>query len=495
VLAVFNLDSVGVALVERMLGEGRLPVLASLHERGAHRPLTSPLLYFGDRATVQTGIGPADHGLYFPLQWSPREQRLRSQYDEPLPQTVWERVSRAGRRTLLLDPYETRAPRGFAGVALSGVQFTHSVVLRRWASPPSAAREVARLVGRSREVDDAYGAMDAQILRHLQTQLLSGLDRLARAALHFLDRDDYDLVWVEFGATHLAGHHFWPRETEDPAHRSWKAGVLEQVYEAADAAMGRILAALPADADVLVFSEVGMGPNCSRTDVVPEMLRRVLGEGGDEGGRPGGLIWRVRSAVPPRWRLRVTQAVPDELALRLWAFLHMRGADWSRTTAFVLPSDHDAYIRLNVKGREREGIVEPRDVDELCDEIAAGLRSFRDPKGVPWVQDVHRLAHVLGSGANDAHLPDLLVTWSNRPTGRDDEAASPSFGTIRRRGIGVARAGNHTDGSWVLAVPGTATQREPSRPARLADVPATTCAVLGADAEGMVGEPLLLSGD
>jgi predicted AlkP superfamily phosphohydrolase/phosphomutase len=492
VLAVFNLDSVSVSLVERMLAEGRLPILASLRERGRYRALVSPLLYFGDRATAQTGIEPADHGLYFPLQWSPAEQRLRSAFDDPFPRTVWDRVSDVGRRTLLLDPYEGRPPRRFAGVAISGVQFTHSVVLQRWAAPPGVERRLMRRLGRSREVDDAYGTMDARILRHLETQLLGGLDRLTRAALHFLGRESFDLVWLEFGATHLAGHHYWPREIDDPGHRSWKAAVLEKVYETADAAMGRILAALPEDADVLVFSEVGMGANRSRTDVLPEMLRRVLGDSGGDRGQPGSLIWRVRSTVPPRWRLRVTQAVPDAVALRLWAFLQMRGVDWSRTRAFALPSDHDAYIRLNVRGRERDGIVEPSEVDALMDEIDAGLRSFSDPDGAPWAADVHRVAAALGSGANDGHLPDLLVTWNDRPTGRDDTASSPEFGTVKRRGSGVGRAGNHNEGSWILAVAGGAEPRGPTRAARLVDLPATICALLGADTAGLAGEPLLV---
>lgn len=492
-LAVLNFDSVSVPLVERMLAEGRLPVLESLRARGQHRPLDSPLLYFADRATVQTGLEPQDHGLYFPLQWAPKEQRLRPMLEEPMPTSVWERVSAAaGRRTLLIDPYEARPPERFSGVALSGVQFTHSVVLQRWAVPRGVDRELNRTLGRPREVDDAYGTMDAPILRHLELQLHRGLDRLTRTALHFLEREPFDLVWIELGTVHLAGHHFWPRETDEPEHRAWKAGVLERLYETADTAMGRILAALPEDADVIVFSEVGMDSNRSRTDVLPELLRRVLGVEGDSGGQPGGMIWRVRSSIPARWRLRATQAVPDKVALRLWAFLHMRGVDWKHTRAFVLPSDHDGYIRLNVRGREREGIVDPADVDSLIDEIDAGLRSFRDPDGAPWVAEVQRVSAALGRGANDGRLPDLIVVWSDRPTGRDDSASAPELGTVTRRGVGVGRAGNHAPGSWILTVPGTAEPREPSRPARLIDLPATACALLGADPRGLAGEPLLV---
>lgn len=491
-LAVLNFDSVSVPLVERMLAEGRLPVLASLRDRGENRPLESPLLYFADRATVQTGVEAPDHGLYFPLQWAPKEQRLRAMLDEPMPKSVWERVADAGGKTLLIDPYEARPPQRFSGVALSGIQFTHSVVLRRWTTPAGADRELMRTLGRSREVDDAYGTMGPPILRHLESQLNRGLDRLTRAALHFTERERFDLVWVEFGSVHLAGHHFWPRETDEPEHRAWKAGVLERLYETADAAMGRVLAALADDADVIVFSEVGMGSNRSRTDVLPEMLRRVLGEGGDSGGGPGGLIWRMRSSIPPRWRLRATQAVPDAFALKLWAFLHMRGVDWTRTQAFVLPSDHDGYVRLNVRGREREGIVDPADVEALIQQIDYGLRTFHDTDGVPWVSKVHRVAAELGPGANDGHLPDLLVAWNDRPTGRDDAASSPTFGTVTRRGVGVGRAGNHDVGSWILTVAGQSEQREPSRPARLVDLPATCCALLGADVTGLAGEPLLV---
>ena len=134
-----------------------------------------------------------------------------------MPKSVWERVSDAGCRTLLIDPYEARAPQRFAGVALSGVQFTHSVVLQRWSVPDGVDRELMRMIGRSREVDDAYGTMDQTILRHLESQLQRGLERLTRAALYFLERERFDLVWVELlGSVHLAGHHFWPRETDEP---------------------------------------------------------------------------------------------------------------------------------------------------------------------------------------------------------------------------------------------------------------------------------------
>lgn len=491
-LAVFQFDSVSVPVVERMLEEGRLPVLASLGDRGRLHNLTSPALYFGDRATAHTGVEVSDHGLYFPLQWSAAEQRLRRIYSLPTPEALWERLGRAGRRSLVLDPYEGRRPAAMAGVAISGLQFTHSVVLQRWSYPRGVEAPVEKRLGRSGEVQDAYGGLNAASQRRLRRQLLAAPDRAVKALLHFLPRERFDLLWTEFGSAHLAGHHFWPRAHDSPAELELKAGVLEEVYAAVDAAIGQILAALPEDVDVLVFSESGMDANASRSDLLPTMLGRVLTGRNGDAGEPGSLLWKIRSAVPARWRLRLTQMMPDRLALELWATLHLRGVDWGGTRAFALPSDHDGYIQLNVRGRERHGIVLPGQVDALVEEISGGLRSFRDPSGTPWVAGVDRVRDLYGGGAALDRLPDLLVRWSDRPSNPSDRASSEAFGEVARRGSGIGRAGNHVDGGWVLAVAGSSQPREPSRPAHLVDVAATACALLGADSAGLAGEPLLV---
>ena len=75
--------------------------------------------------------------------------------------------------------------------------------------------------------------------------------------------------------------------------------------------------------------------------------------------RPTAGSWRLRAAVPASLRARVASALPDAAATRLAARLELRGVDWSRTRAFPVPSDTNGTIRLNVRGRERDGIVAP----------------------------------------------------------------------------------------------------------------------------------------
>ncbi len=260
-----------------------------------------------------------------------------------------------------------------------------------------------------------------------------------------------------------------------------------------DEALGRIVATLPDGADVIVFAPLGMAANRSRTDLLPRMLAAVLAgkplESTDAG--PGSLIWRLRGMAPAELRAALTRPLPSKAVRGLTSRLHLRGVDWSKTRAFALPGDHSGYLRLNVRGRERDGIVDPGDVEALMDEIADGLTSFQDPDGSPTVRAVHRIRQELGDGERANQLPDLVVEWSPRPSVGPASTTSPRFGRVERRGEGSSRPGNHTPEAWALIAPGASALRSQSRPPRLTDLAATACALLGADTEGLAGEPLL----
>jgi predicted AlkP superfamily phosphohydrolase/phosphomutase len=203
-------------------------------------------------------------------------------------------------------------------------------------------------------------------------------------------------------------------------------------------------------------------------------------------------VWKLRAAVPTGLRARVAAALPDRVALMLTERLELRGRDWSSTRAFAQPADNQGYIRLNLAGRERDGIVAPRDAEALMDLIAEGLATFRDPDGTPSVAAVERVADTFETGAHSDRLPDLIVRWSDRPATRLDAVVSERFGTVHRRGGGSGRSGNHTAGdAWALVVPGASRARTTSRPPRLADIAATAAALAGVDPTGLPGEPLL----
>jgi hypothetical protein len=257
---------------------------------------------------------------------------------------------------------------------------------------------------------------------------------------------------------------------------------LRDVYMSADAALARIVEHLPPGADTIVFSPIGMGPNTSRADLLPPMLAAVL-NGDRVTAAPAGSQ-RFRATVPTALRARVAQAIPDRMAIELACRLELRGYDWSRVRAFAVPSDTTGLIRINLRGREREGIVDPGDVDGIHAEIAAGLESFMLPSGEPLVRAVEPLPPPYASGTHSRRLPDLAVKWTQTPTAVDEVASSPRFGTVSRVGAGTGRSGNHNDDAWALVVPGASRHRETSRSASVIDLAATAASLHGLDAAG-----------
>lgn len=493
-LAVLQFDAASLPVVERMLDAGRLPALAELRRRGLWRALDSSTDLFEAAAypTVYSGVDVAEHGLFYPFCWSAERQRLHYMDRFPKPATVWERLGAAGRRALVVDPYQLWVTPETPGFCVSGWAYRHPII-PQWAAPRRTWRRAVRHFGRPPRLSDAAGPRSPAMHLRMRDVLTAGPGRTAALAVELL-RERFDLVWITFGDAHQAGHHFWDlsqlRGDLGDGDRQRLETALEDVYVAVDAALHRILAALPEHADVLVFSPLGMGVNTTRSDLLPDMLRAVLRGGRVQSGEAGAgsAIWRVRAAVPQRMRAAVGSAFPTPVVHELVSRLYLHGVEWRRTRAFVLPGDHFGYIRLNVRGRERDGIV--TDPDALMDEVADGLLTFRDADGGPAIAAVHRVNDELAGGAVD-RLPDLVVRWSDRPSTRLPGVGSPRFGDVIRHGAGSGRSGNHAPGAWLLTVPASSRLRQPERPPTLVDVAATACDLLGADSRGLAGESLL----
>jgi predicted AlkP superfamily phosphohydrolase/phosphomutase len=303
---------------------------------------------------------------------------------------------------------------------------------------------------------------------------------------------------VTLAPVHFGGHWLWdPLQLFDgelaPDERRSLAGALPDIYRAVDRAIGRIVEALPPDADLIVQSPIGIGANVSRSDLLPGMLQAVLESGSSpRTERSGGsALWRMRAAVPKQVRTGFSRAAPAAVNREIVCRMYVRGIDWPQTRAFAVPGETHGMVRLNIRGREREGIVEPEQAEALMDEISEGLRSFRDPDGTPSVSAIERVQDGV-SGTHRDRLPDLLVCWSDRPSAGLTSVSSPRFGAVVRDGSGTGWPGNHLDEAWAILVPGRDSRvRESDSPNGVVDIAATACARLEADATGLRGKTLL----
>ena len=87
----------------------------------------------------------------------------------------------------------------------------------------------------------------------------------------------------------------------------------------------------------------------------------------------------------------------------------LHDVDWSRTTAYGLGING---LYLNLKGRERDGIVEPGEQQEaLLTELTQRLEAVRDVDGKRVIRNVYRADKVYAGNAT-ALAPDLIVGYA-----------------------------------------------------------------------------------
>jgi predicted AlkP superfamily phosphohydrolase/phosphomutase len=152
---------------------------------------------------------------------------------------------------------------------------------------------------------------------------------------------------------------------------------------------------------------------------------------------------------------------------------------WPGMRAFALPSFSPGFIRINVAGRERDGIVDPDAYAACCDAVVHELERCVSPRtGTPVVRTVLRMRSPQRDDVLDPAGPyaDLVVIWE------------PSVDAIEHPDIGVLgplpiqRVGSHTsNGFAAVAGPGIAPKDLGLRYAT--EVPATIRALLGASGE------------
>src|SRR5262249_55588517 len=121
-----------------------------------------------------------------------------------------------------------------------------------------------------------------------------------------------------------------------------------------------------------------------------------------------------------------------------WMPTHLYQRYWRAMPFFALPSFYDGRVRLNLAGRERDGMISPADYDSVCDEVESLVRGCRDLRsGEPVVDHVDRYGgrDPLAMGPSQS---DLVIVWRVAALGFQH----PVLGSIGP--LPYRRTGGHT---------------------------------------------------
>ncbi|MCW3986414.1 MAG: alkaline phosphatase family protein, partial [Candidatus Bathyarchaeota archaeon] len=84
--------------------------------------------------------------------------------------------------------------------------------------------------------------------------------------------------------------------------------------------------------------------------------------------------------------------------------------DWPKTQAWGWGGYH-ARMFFNIKGRDPQGVIEPKNYEKFRDQITDDLKTIRGPKGEKWDTKVYTPEEIYPNGIGD--YPDLTVYFDD----------------------------------------------------------------------------------
>jgi predicted AlkP superfamily phosphohydrolase/phosphomutase len=210
---------------------------------------------------------------------------------------------------------------------------------------------------------------------------------------YLLRKHPVDFLMVVFSEIDRISHYYWhyydrhSKYYDDHVAEKYR-NALADIYERTDTALGSILCDLPEDCLLVVVSDHGFG----RGQVNFHLQDFLIDNG----------FARVKSAAPEA----------QERAPGNWFVFGQDGAsyelDWDRTRCFMAcPGSYG--ININLRDRQRRGVVGPDELEALTRDLQSALRSVRSPEtGEPLFESVLPRQAVY-HGPTVERAPDMVV--------------------------------------------------------------------------------------
>lgn len=465
-------DCADKSRIEQWCEEGYLPNLKKLRDSSAYGPIksTADTLIATPWPTIVTGKWPVEHGYICWMQWVPE------QMDDVRPTPDWldlkpfyRQLGPLGKKVIAID-----VPMSFPTTPIDGKEIvswgSYDKLCDLDSYPPEFGEHLKSKYHKLPIPPEAGELQSIKAQLRTRKRLIEGTEKVGDACRDLLRNDEWDMFIVGLGATHRGGHDLWDRSSfkENPADVSPAMlekydNAIRDLYVCADKQVGKMLSEVGDDVTVICMASHGMQRSQSRYPLTADMLDRIVHDKKlfpeDFPKSNPGLLKRVRQAIPNEWRSYVKRQLPKPVQDKLMRFWSGRGKakDWSQIKAFVPLGDLEGYVRINLKGREPEGIVEPSELDALLQKITDGFLSWKDEKtGQPLVSAVLRGDEVWPEVTSNRSpsMPDLIVRWANIPVMDSQVMVSEQYGKIvweTTDKFGDGRSGHHNPTGWIMA--------------------------------------------
>lgn len=427
---VIGFDGAEMNLIDAWVSQGKLPNFARLMEMGACGPMKSTPDAMSPSAwtSFATGKNPGKHGIYNFMDFVQGSLKLR--YNDSRNrdgETVWTLADKAEKRSVVLnvpmtfpaDPINGLMISGWTAPSINNPGFTH---------PPALINKLIAEHGEfalfptvKKHISEGHPLLGVQSLK-------ADLKSKKEISLQFLKNETWDLFISFFIHTDQVQHYYWhfmdpTHPDHDPDGPEPLADAVYNIYRECDTLLGDYLEQMDGDTTLLVMSDHGHGPNHGTVEYLPLWLKD-MGFSVDlpvqssslnsplniaRSGFVSAMKWaynQFNKHLDVRMKSRLNKLFP-KLRDKVESTWRFGSIDWSKTTVFF-----HYEPRINLKGREPEGIVEPgKDYEDVRDRLIEKLLNIRDPKtGERIVEKVIKREEVF-HGPHIDSAPDIIIRW------------------------------------------------------------------------------------
>ncbi len=504
---VIGLDAAEPRLIEEWMAAGHLPNLSKIRQSGIYGRLDNTVNYCGVSteystteplwATFSTGCRADTLGYWDTASYNPENYKIvcdvvTSGYDYQ----EYSPFYALGKdyKVAVLDVPVTTLSDDVNGVQILGWGGHYPYTVSA-SNPPELFAAITEKYGKNPVLHNDNGLWwNPEYVTWIQEAVGKSIDGHSAIARDLLKQDDWDLFLMVFGETHTIGHDLYNHSQADHptynylTNNGTKADPLLKTYKHVDRAIGEILAEAPEDANIVCFSAHGMAANFTdllSMAVLPELLYRFhYGKTaiapGEVGSTPSPMVTKpIRNSWAGEIWSQVYEPNPLKKLFRTWTHKKfLRGKKhgllspyslldepieqelamgwmpsmwysplWPEMKAFALPAFTNGHIRINLQGRDRDGVVEPQQYNALCAELTEILYDLQDGRtGKKIVKQVVKTRTVPLD--DDPKLPDadLVILWQEPVTDVVDSQRLGRVGPLTH-----CRAGGHKSQGFLLA--------------------------------------------
>ncbi|MDG5758511.1 alkaline phosphatase family protein [Natronococcus sp. A-GB1] len=483
---LIGIDAGSLSVFDDLDADTEIPTIHRLCTEGTSAPLESQIPPWTPSAwpSMYTGANPGKHGAFGFVGYDGYDWHVTST-DDVNEHTVWSLLDRHGYSSVVVNAPITHPPEEFDGALLPGFIGPEDPDCH----PDGLLEEVRDAIGDYR-VYPSYSRDDDTLPDSEKMTEYRNLIRMRGAAFRYLVEEyDPDFGFVQFQKTDTVFHEFFGDEEK-----------VRSVYETTDNEIAAILERFGPD-HVFVASDHGMGEYDGYEFRVNEFLqdrgyvetttsgkgmpswtpmRRKLREGEESETWEPSVTERAAAVAAERFGItaRDVGVVLERVGLAETVKKFAPGGvartaneqvDFENSQAYVRART-ELGVRINLEGRDPEGVVSPDDYERVREELIRELEDVETPDGDPIFETVApRERYFHGEYAEDA--VDIVTVPADF-----DHAISEQLGEDY---FGPAEPWNHKlDGVFAAAGEGVDEDKTLER-AHLFDVAPTIMASFG----------------